>query len=196
MQSTNFKVLAVSGSLRQSSLNRLFLESMKLLKPDDIEFKIQNGLDQLRFFNPDFEDEPNLEVLSWRKSLKDANFVIFSSPEYAHGFTGVIKNALDWIVSSGELLGKPISLPNLSPRASIAHSQLSEILIVMGGEIVKCCSPIASLNKPYVKPCNTAKSLCDIPEINFRICELWDQIKNQMMTMSGNEPGLRNKVLP
>ncbi|KMV70562.1 hypothetical protein AI29_04740, partial [bacteria symbiont BFo2 of Frankliniella occidentalis] len=177
MQSTNFKVLAVSGSLRQSSLNRLFLESMKLLKPDDIEFKIQNGLDQLRFFNPDFEDEPNLEVLSWRKSLKDANFVIFSSPEYAHGFTGVIKNALDWIVSSGELLGKPISLPNLSPRASIAHAQLSEILSVMGGDILESCSPNASLITPYVIPCDTAKNLCDIAVINHRIRELWNRIE-------------------
>ncbi|WP_241649991.1 NADPH-dependent FMN reductase [Rosenbergiella collisarenosi] len=186
MQSTNFKVLAVSGSLRQSSLNRLFLESMKLLKPDGIEFEIQSRIDQLPFFNPDFEDEPNLEVSRWRKSLNDANFIIFASPEYAHGVTGVIKNALDWIVSSGELLGKPISVPNLSPRATIAHSQLSEILVVMGGEIVECCSPVASLNEPYVKPCDTAKSLCDIPEINFRIRKLWDKIETQMMTASRN----------
>ena len=182
MQSTNFNVLAVSGSLRQSSLNRLFLESMKLLKPDGIEFKIQNGLDQLPFFNPDFEDEPNLEVLRWRKSLNDADFVIFASPEYAHGVTGVIKNALDWIVSSGELFGKPISLPNLSPRASIAHSQLSETLVVMGAEIVRSCSPVASLKEPYVKSCDTAKSLCDIPEFNFKIRELWGRIETQMTT--------------
>ncbi|MBT0723153.1 NAD(P)H-dependent oxidoreductase [Rosenbergiella sp. S61] len=159
---------------------------MKLLKPDSVEFLIQDGLDQLPFFNPDFEDKPDVEVSRWRKSLNDANFVIFASPEYAHGITGVIKNALDWIVSSGELLGKPISLPNLSPRASIAHAQLAEILMVMGGEITESFSPKASLNEPYVIPCNTANSLCNIPEINRRISELWAQIEKEMITTPGS----------
>lgn len=53
MQYTQLKVLAVSGSLRKSSLNRLFLESMKLLTPTGIEFLIYGKLDQLPFFNPD-----------------------------------------------------------------------------------------------------------------------------------------------
>jgi len=182
MQFTQLKVLAVSGSLRKSSLNRLFLESMKLLTPTGVEFLIYDKLDQLPFFNPDLENNPTVEVLNWRKSLKQANLVIFASPEYAHGITGVIKNALDWIVSSGELLGKPISLPNLSPRANIAHAQLSEILSIMGGDILQSCSPNASLITPYVIPCDTAKNLCDIAVINHRIRELWNRIETAMIT--------------
>ncbi|WAH61888.1 NAD(P)H-dependent oxidoreductase (plasmid) [Pseudomonas silvicola] len=49
------------------------------------------------------------------------------SPEYAHGVTGVIKNALDWIVSSGEFLDKPVSMPNLSVRAHLASTTHRDI---------------------------------------------------------------------
>ncbi|KMV66849.1 hypothetical protein AI29_16390, partial [bacteria symbiont BFo2 of Frankliniella occidentalis] len=77
-----------------SSLNRLSLESMKLLTPTGVEFLIYDKLDQLPFFNPDLKNNPTIEVLNWRKSLKQANLVIFARPEYAHGITGVIKNAL------------------------------------------------------------------------------------------------------
>jgi NAD(P)H-dependent FMN reductase len=32
--------------------------------------------------------------------------VVISTPEYAHGVPGALKNALDWLVSDGELVGR------------------------------------------------------------------------------------------
>jgi chromate reductase, NAD(P)H dehydrogenase (quinone) len=60
-----------------------------------------------------------------------------SSPEYAHGVPGALKNALDWLVGSGELIDKPIAVINASPRATHAFASLTETLSVMSGRIVR-----------------------------------------------------------
>lgn len=171
-----FNVLAVSGSLREASVNSTFLNALARLKPDNINVLLQTGLDLLPLFNPDDETMPVAEVADWRRNLQDADLVIIASPEYAHGVTGVIKNALDWIVSSGEFTDKPVSIPNLSPRAGIAHAQLIEIITVMGAQYSASCSPVASLAEPYVIPGLSAAELCEQPEINSRLRRLWEVI--------------------
>jgi chromate reductase len=62
--------------------------------------------------------------------------VILSTPEYAYGVPGVRKNALDWLVASGELYEKPIALFSASPRANYAQASLIETLTVMTANIV------------------------------------------------------------
>ena len=57
-------------------------------------------------------------------------------PEYAHGIPGVLKNALDWVVGSGELAGKPVVLFNPTARGTYARASLSETLTVMAAKIV------------------------------------------------------------
>jgi NAD(P)H-dependent FMN reductase len=59
-----------------------------------------------------------------------------SSPEYAHGVPGTLKNALDWVVGSGELVGKPVGLWNLSARAVHAHASLVETLRKMSALVL------------------------------------------------------------
>lgn len=139
-------VLGVSGSLRTASLNTVFLRAMSLLCPVGITFEIYDSLDKIPLFNVDDESKPKPAVHHWRNALSRADLVLLASLEYAHGVTGVIKNALDWIVSSGELLDKPLSLPNLSVRARLAHSQLSETLSVMGAVLTEKCCPRATLD--------------------------------------------------
>lgn len=65
-------------------------------------------------------------VTDFRTALRTADAVIFSVPEYAHGVPGVLKNALDWVVASGELAGKPVALFNPSARGTYAQASLSE----------------------------------------------------------------------
>ncbi len=62
--------------------------------------------------------------------------VLISSPEYAHGVPGVLKNALDWVVGSGELVNKPIALINASGRATHAWASLAETLAVMSAQVI------------------------------------------------------------
>jgi NAD(P)H-dependent FMN reductase len=74
-------------------------------------------------------------VSRWRDALRDADAILLSSPEYVHGVPGALKNALDWIVSSGEISGKPLALIDTS-RSSFATPQLREILATMEARLV------------------------------------------------------------
>jgi len=81
-----------------------------------------------------------------RDAIIAADALIVSSPEYAHGVPGALKNALDWLVSGVEIYGKPIALLNPSPRSLYAHAQLAETLRTMGAALIEpaCVSlPIA-----------------------------------------------------
>ncbi|ADU72632.1 NADPH-dependent FMN reductase [Pantoea sp. At-9b] len=171
-------VLGISGSLRSASLNSAFLRAMSLLCPAGITFEIYDSLDKIPLFNVDNENTENLAVDHWRRALSRADLILLASPEYAHGVTGVIKNALDWIVSSGELLDKPLALPNLSVRAHLAHSQLAETLTVMGALLPDQCCPRATLATPYVLPESTEFSLIENAEVCQRLADLWRNIES------------------
>jgi NAD(P)H-dependent FMN reductase len=67
--------------------------------PASVTIEIFHELERIPPFNPDDENKPPPEtVVNWRTRLKEADALIVSTPEYAHGVPGVLKNALDWIV--------------------------------------------------------------------------------------------------
>ncbi len=149
MTETNVSVtiLAISGSLRQLSSNTTVLRAAALLTPDNIEINLYTDLGSLPPFNPDLEGDEPQSVLNFRDALKSAGGVMICSPEYAHGVSGVLKNALDWVVGSGELaFGKPVSVINASATSKYADPQLREILKTMDANVV----PGASLAVPVL----------------------------------------------
>src|SRR3954452_4217910 len=126
------KILAISGSLRAGSSNTALLRAMAALAPETVHIELWRGLGDLPHFNPDLDgDDSPPAVVDFRSRLIAADGVLISSPEYAHGVPGVLKNALDWVVGSGELVGKPVALINASPRATHAQASLLETLTVM-----------------------------------------------------------------
>lgn len=119
MASQNAGILAISGSLRARSKNTAPLESAGL--------DLYRGLGYLPHFNQDLDTEPAPPaVAEWRSRLREAQAVLISSPEYAHGVPGTLKNALDWIVGSGEFMDKPVALLNASPLSTYAQAQLKK----------------------------------------------------------------------
>ena len=129
------KLLGLSGSLRRGSSNLAALNEIAKLTPKNVDFKISIHTDQLPHFNPDLDKEevlPNVKI--WRRELALAYGFYISCPEYAHGIPGVFKNALDWVVSSGEFIGKPIALLNASP---IVKASLTNTLSVMSARIIE-----------------------------------------------------------
>jgi len=133
------KLFAISGSLRERSFNTALLRAAASLVPDGIEVELFAGLAELPHFNPDLDVEPAPRpVVDLRARIAAADGVLVCSPEYAHGVPGSLKNALDWIVSSGEFTDKPTLLINASPSfmgASMAQANLVEILRVMGAKL-------------------------------------------------------------
>lgn len=131
------ELLAVSGSLRSGSSNAALLECARLLLPPEVSWTAFDGLAAIPAFNPDADvDQAPGAVTHWRAALSRAHGIVLSSPEYAHGVPGALKNALDWVVGSGELVNKPVALLNPSPHSQFAHPQLAEILRTMNANVV------------------------------------------------------------
>jgi chromate reductase, NAD(P)H dehydrogenase (quinone) len=134
----NIQILAISGSLRIKSSNTTVLQAAKILAPEAVNIKLYSELTNLPHFNPDLDQEPLPDsIISLRQQIKLSDGVLISSPEYAHGVPGSLKNALDWLVSSIEFPGKPVALINTNPRATIALASLQEILTTMSAQIVE-----------------------------------------------------------
>lgn len=106
-----------------------------LLASPSLSVTLFEQLDQLPPFNPDQVPNPP-EVDRWRDALNGSAALIVSTPEYAHGIPGTLKNALDWIVGSGELSGKPAVLLNASARAEFAQASLREVLTTMNARLL------------------------------------------------------------
>ena len=134
-------ILGLCGSLRANSLNRMFLQALQSKLSDLV---IYDNLGKLPFFNPDFEFEPNEVVTDYREHLKQATAVIIATPEYAHGVTGVMKNALDWVVGTGEFMQKPTYVVNCSGSATIANLAIRENLSVMEAQVIPLSFPLRS----------------------------------------------------
>ena len=102
---------------------------------------IYRELAELPPFNPDVDgDRAPASVAEFRAQLRACDAVLISSPEYAHGVPGVLKNALDWVVGSGELVNKPVALINASGRATHAWTSLRETLTVMSARVIVTAS--------------------------------------------------------
>ncbi len=130
------RILAICGSLRAGSSNGALLDAAARLAPEGVLIERFDGLDALPHFNPDLDLDPPLPAVArWREALRDADAILLSSPEYVHGVPGALKNALDWIVSSGEFGGKPLAQIDTS-RSHFATPQLREILTTMEARIV------------------------------------------------------------
>jgi chromate reductase, NAD(P)H dehydrogenase (quinone) len=131
------RVLAISGSLRRASSNSALVGAVARLAPDTVEVSVYRELEQISPFNPDLDGgNAPAAVTRFRARLQACDAVLISSPEYAHGVPGVLKNALDWVVGSGELIDKPVALINTSTRATHAWTSLAHTLSVMSARVV------------------------------------------------------------
>ncbi len=130
------KILALSGSLRAASENTRLLRAVARLSAPEIEVTVYSGLGELPLFNPDIEFPNPPAVAALRVAINAADAVVIASPEYAHGVSAVIKNALDWMVGNESFVNKPVALLNAAPRAIHAYRSLRETVTMMSAQIV------------------------------------------------------------
>ena len=129
------KILGISGSLGASSSNAALLRAASRVAPPGTELAIYGGLADLPHFSPSLDVEPiPPAVAALRAQIGAADAIAICSPEYAHGIPGSLKNALDWLVSAQEPIGKPVLLLSASPSGAVfAHAHLLEVLRTMMG---------------------------------------------------------------
>ncbi len=131
-------VVTLCGSLRASSSNATLLAAAALVAPAGVTFERYEGLASLPPFNPDVEEDAigddrrlPAPVQALRAQVENADALLISCPEYAHGVPGTFKNALDWLVGSTRFAGTPVTLLNSSAHATHAQAQLREVLTTM-----------------------------------------------------------------
>jgi chromate reductase, NAD(P)H dehydrogenase (quinone) len=132
------RLLAISGSLRAASTNTAALQALALVAPEGVEVALYRDLGRLPAFNPDEDEEGRApaSVAALRTLVRQSDGLVIAAPEYAHGVPGALKNALDWLVASDAIPGKPIALVNVAPRAFHAQAALRETLATMAARLV------------------------------------------------------------
>lgn len=131
----------MSGSLQVRSANRALLRTAARVAPAGVEVVDAMSVGDVPPFNPDIERDGGpapAAVMAWREQFGSADAVLFASPEYAHSLPGSLKNALDWLVGSGELYEKPVAVLCGSPRpngGAMGRQALEQTLRAQGATV-------------------------------------------------------------
>ncbi|WP_082601805.1 NADPH-dependent FMN reductase [Phenylobacterium sp. Root700] len=165
-QQISVRIVAVAGSLRHGSTNAALLDLAARLAPSSVNVQIYEGLAALPHFNPDLDQDPLPDVVAvWRRIVSDADALLISSPEYASGIPGGLKNALDWLVGDPLFSGTPVALFNASPRATAAQESLKLVLNTMSAHLVAD----ACITLPIVGPVSDRPIRADDSPLALRI---------------------------
>ena len=109
------RVLGISGSFRQTSLNSALLRAASQLVPEGMAIDIYEGIEKFPFYSDDLIAESGFpaEVTEFKDRLKAASGVLIVTPEYNHGIPAVLKNAIDWAsrpVGDSAWANKPLAI--------------------------------------------------------------------------------------
>lgn len=88
-------ILGFVGSLRKGSFNRLTFRAAQELTPQGTRIE-ECPIEGLPGFNEDHEKQPPLQVVEMKKRIREADAILFVTPEYNYSIPGVLKNAIDW----------------------------------------------------------------------------------------------------
>lgn len=127
------QLLGVCGSLRGSSTNSRLLEAAAHLLPDQVDLHLTTLVGRLPLFNPDVSVESSDVVTEWVQEMRGADGLIISTPEYARGYPGALKNALDWLVDTDAFVAKPFIMLSASSRSTIGRDTLITVVETMSG---------------------------------------------------------------
>jgi chromate reductase len=89
------RILGIAGSLRRQSYNRALLRAAAQVAPEGSSIDIFE-IDGIPPFSEDDEQNPPEKVVELKRRIREADAVLFVTPEYNYSIPGVLKNAIDW----------------------------------------------------------------------------------------------------
>ena len=147
------RVLGISGCLRRASSNSGLLRASQEIAPDGMEISLFDIKD-LPFFNQDVEAQGDpASVTALKSAIREADGVLFATPEFNWGTSGALKNAIDWASrdrEEGSLMGKPVTIIGAGGRGGTARAQMQlqetlaetgSIVMVKPGVLVQAYAP-------------------------------------------------------
>ena len=127
---TNKKnILAIIGSASSNSANLKLVGKIASLTENEFNLTIYNNLKTLPHFDPELStDNPPKEIIEFRKSVEEADGIIICTPEYIFSIPSVLKNAIEWCISTTIFSEKPIGLITASASGQKGHEELQLIM--------------------------------------------------------------------
>ena len=134
------KIVGISGSIRSGSFNTGLLRAAQELAPESLEIRLFDLID-VPLYNGDIEAAGDPAAVAMLKAaIRDADGVLIATPEYNHGPSGVIKNAIDWASrdhGDGSLMGKAVTMIGTGGSTGTAGAQQQlEIILSATGALV------------------------------------------------------------
>jgi chromate reductase, NAD(P)H dehydrogenase (quinone) len=137
-------ILAISGSLRDSSYNTKLLRNAIELFGDEVVVEELGGLKDVPPYDEDDDGEgAPAAVRALRAAFAGADAVLIATPEYNSSVPGHLKNALDWVsrpLATNPLRNKPAAVVGASTGAFgavWAQAELRKVLAAMGARVVE-----------------------------------------------------------
>ena len=132
------RVLGVCGSLQGRSANRSALDvAYGVVRAGTAIVDDFERLDEIPAFDAARAGRPDRSRRDWRRRVDSADVVVIAAPEYAGGLAGVVKNALDWLVTSGSLYRKPVAIISAGTSGGAhARVQLAQTLTWQGAYVI------------------------------------------------------------
>ena len=127
------RVLGIVGSLGARSSNLTLLETAGSVAPAGIEFVLYTGLGDLPHFDPDVDpDDAPSAVRALRQAIAASDALLIAAPEYGHSLPGILKNAIDWLIGSGELERKVVAITASVPNSERGRQGLAALRQTLG----------------------------------------------------------------
>jgi len=98
-------VLAICGSLRKGSTNRMLLRVATAMAPAGMTIT-EHPIKDLPLYDGDIEAPSPASAIALRDAVVAADALLLVTPEYNHGPSAAMKNVVDWL-SRGSLATTP-----------------------------------------------------------------------------------------
>ena len=147
------RILGIAGSLRRASYNRAALRAAATLVPEGAVLETFE-LDDIPIFNQDEDQHPPAKVVELKQKIREADAILFVTPEYNYSVPGVLKNAIDWAsrpYGDSAWNGKPAAIMGATVGAlgtARAQYHLRQIMVFLN---------MFPINQPEVMIGNAAK---------------------------------------
>ena len=128
------RILGISGSGRKGSYNTALLKTTRELAPENVIMEIYD-VSKFPLYNQDLEVQMPESIRDFKRKIREADAILFASPEHNYTVTAVLKNAIEWgnrPPGDASWDGKPAAIMSASsgPRGGArAQLHLRQIMI-------------------------------------------------------------------
>ena len=143
---SKYQIAVVVGSIRKDSFNRKLANAIVKLAPLEFSFhQVQIG--DLPLYNQDDDANQAESVKRLKNEIKNAQGILFVTPEYNRSIPGVLKNAMDHAsrpYGQSAWTGKPAGILGISTGVigtAVAQQHLRNILAALN--VPTLCQPEA-----------------------------------------------------